>query len=631
MLILSLQICLIIAASAKGDSFDGGDTSRVLVGSEKNGQFSVPLVPHHVQLERRRRTAAIEEEVTSRHLLHTGSSRRRLDIGEGEDDPLAFVHQVGSLFQGYGTHYVDLWVGTPPQRQTLIVGTGSKYASFPCSECDDCGHTNHIDSYFRDGNSSSFAMADCDSCFRFAQCTTSPTRAVKQCRFSEHYQEGSSWNAFEASDFAYIGGPHDAALPVGRPGQDEDGVNPSSAADFSFRFTFGCQTNIRGLFKTQLADGMLGMCNCDVALWRQMYGAGKLNRQQFSLCFNRQPIPTREGKRAGAFTLGGTDTRLHDNPMKFAALQSDGEFFKVQIQSVTLRKNGGERAEPEGDDSETANFILPHSSGSGILDSGTTDTYLLQGMRSGFENAWKNLMGTRFIGSGNRMHGSTQLSDLPTILFHIEAYNASATGGRSDTITVAFPPSHYMEYDPKTNSYTCRIYFDGGRWSDLGANFLMGHDVMFDMVETRIGFAESECDYEGLVAEDAREQANNGKKNDRPSGGSSGGGSSGGSSGGGSSGAAGGGGGSSTPRKGSAENRKNKGFCTGIGCRFGFFAVALVIGGVIAALVLNPGMRGDLRDRLREIMSPPEQGLYQRTAVEIPMSSIGETELPEVA
>jgi len=36
------------------------------------------------------------------------------------------------LFQGMGTHYADVWVGTPPQRKSVIVDTGSHYTAFPC-------------------------------------------------------------------------------------------------------------------------------------------------------------------------------------------------------------------------------------------------------------------------------------------------------------------------------------------------------------------------------------------------------------------------------------------------------------------------------------------------------------------
>jgi hypothetical protein len=74
-----------------------------------------PLVPHHVELQRRRR------------------DRREMSI-DGIGDPSsassssAFVprrrqeaQQVGALYQGYGTHYVDLWCGTPPQRYFYLL------------------------------------------------------------------------------------------------------------------------------------------------------------------------------------------------------------------------------------------------------------------------------------------------------------------------------------------------------------------------------------------------------------------------------------------------------------------------------------------------------------------------------
>jgi hypothetical protein len=37
------------------------------------------------------------------------------------------------LFRGYGTHFVYLWVGTPPQRVSVIVDSGSQHTAFPCT------------------------------------------------------------------------------------------------------------------------------------------------------------------------------------------------------------------------------------------------------------------------------------------------------------------------------------------------------------------------------------------------------------------------------------------------------------------------------------------------------------------
>jgi hypothetical protein len=45
-------------------------------------------------------------------------------------------YQAVPLSQGYGTHFANIWVGSPtPQRKTVIVDTGSHYTAFPCSGC----------------------------------------------------------------------------------------------------------------------------------------------------------------------------------------------------------------------------------------------------------------------------------------------------------------------------------------------------------------------------------------------------------------------------------------------------------------------------------------------------------------
>jgi hypothetical protein len=62
-------------------------------------------------------------------------------------------------------------------------------------------------------------------------------------------------------------------------------------------------------------------------------------------------------------------------------------------------------------------------------------------------------------------------------------------------VLVVFPPTHYMKYLAKTQMYTPRLYFSESYGGVLGANFMMGHDIFFDVENQRVGFAESECDY----------------------------------------------------------------------------------------------------------------------------------------
>ena len=68
-------------------------------------------------------------------------------------------------------------------------------------------------------------------------------------RIGMSYQEGSSWSAYEANDWAYTGGPHTDALEATT---DTGDVDPKHAFNYRFKLNFGCQTKITGLFKTQV-------------------------------------------------------------------------------------------------------------------------------------------------------------------------------------------------------------------------------------------------------------------------------------------------------------------------------------------------------------------------------------------
>jgi hypothetical protein len=109
------------------------------------------------------------------------------------------------------------------------------------------------------------------------------------------YSGSSHWEAYEATDECYIGGPRETPL-VNDSAATRDDIDPNHASALAFDLDFGCQTFLSGLFKTQLADGIMGMNNRSEAFWSQMFAAGKLgNDKQFALCFARQPTAERIG------------------------------------------------------------------------------------------------------------------------------------------------------------------------------------------------------------------------------------------------------------------------------------------------------------------------------------------------
>jgi hypothetical protein len=137
------------------------------------------------------------------------------------------TYQTSPLHQGYGTHYATIWVGTPSQRKSVIVDTGSHFTAFPCRGCDDCGEEHHTDRYFDPEASSTFRALQCGSCLA-GKCDDD------KCVFSQAYTEGSSWSAYESVDKVFVGGRELSTA-----------LNPANNA-FKTDFLFGCQVKETG-------------------------------------------------------------------------------------------------------------------------------------------------------------------------------------------------------------------------------------------------------------------------------------------------------------------------------------------------------------------------------------------------
>lgn len=325
----------------------------------------------------------------------------------------------------------------------------------------------------------------------------------------------------------FTGGPHDKALAKGEgDGEIHDDIDPDQAREYQFELDFICQTRLTGLFRTQLADGILGMDNSKNAYWHQAMRANISDASAFALCFARQPTASREGTEAGAFTLGGSDERLHNegSPVVYTPFNNNEKAFDVNVKGIYLRKGGG------GDSALSTNSSLPImslglseaelNSGRVLIDSGTTDTYLPRRFRADFERVWKEMTTIPYHHEPIDLL-EEELNSLPTVLFHLEGdtqvnqklgsspYPLGTLGSaipdvnrsmvENFDVVVSMPASHYMEY--KYGQYTNRLYIDDAFDSTLGANFMMGHDILFEVEVGRLGWAESTCDYLGLLDE----------------------------------------------------------------------------------------------------------------------------------
>ncbi|CAN0304270.1 unnamed protein product, partial [Ascophyllum nodosum] len=371
------------------------------------------------------------------------------------------AHERVALRSSLGTHYLFAHVGTPPQRVSLIVDTGSYTLAFPCAGCDEC-RVGQRQAFWDPQLSETATEVGCDECQLPYKCSSSHPR----CSFRQAYSEGSSWTAYQMNDVVRLGGKE---LVVGQ--EEEDELYSRNAVNF------GCIRRQSGMFDTQAADGIIGLApHQDSVLW-QMADLMPRDSKKFSLCFS---------PRGGNLVMGGFDPMLLEpgEYHEYTPAKVDGGWFSVKVEGVLL---GGTQI-------ATQKTLELFELGTGVIvDSGTTDTYLPQAIASEWHSAWLATSKTPFqncIQENFCMNLSTEeIKTLPTLSVAL-----------ADGVTLSLTAKEYMEAGPRVEggrvSYAPRIYLTEYAGGVLGANMMMNRNVLFDASNERVGFAKARCDYD---------------------------------------------------------------------------------------------------------------------------------------
>ncbi|CRG94957.1 plasmepsin V, putative [Plasmodium gallinaceum] len=132
----------------------------------------------------------------------------------------------------YAYYFLDLDIGIPEQRISVILDTGSSSLSFPCSGCNDCGI--HMENPYHSNYSKTSLILYCDK----TKCPFNLKCVKGKCEYLQSYFEGSQISGFYFSDIVSMFSYNNEKI--------------------SFRKLMGCHMHEESLFLHQQATGVLG-------------------------------------------------------------------------------------------------------------------------------------------------------------------------------------------------------------------------------------------------------------------------------------------------------------------------------------------------------------------------------------
>lgn len=353
----------------------------------------------------------------------------------------------------YAYYFTDLMVGKPtPQRVSVIIDTGSRMSGFPCASCDHCGE--HLDPAFDISSSDTASWSSCsEGCAE--ECVGN------RCPYRETYAEGSSVEGFWFTDFMELG--------------DSFSKNPAVLAKM------GCHDMEDKLFFTQRANGIMGLAppmgSHPTILQEMLHDRQHIDALVFAICL---------ASTGGRMTLGGFNSSYHvsksdKDPLQWVAMRVR-EYYFVSLEGLSLIDGRDTIRIPGG----AAAF------GPTIVDSGTTYTYLQDGMFSALTTRLD------YYCAEHDGCGADKESDRCWRL-------RDAAGGPADFPPLAVRFSEGVSVDWMPRSYLQRQVGDDALWcrafemsnnlkqTVLGMSFMLHKDFIFDIARGRLGIADAQC------------------------------------------------------------------------------------------------------------------------------------------
>lgn len=335
-----------------------------------------------------------------------------------------------SSHRGYGTHYVTILVGNPPQSLRLAVATGSAYTAFPCQGCDTCREPH----FHYSAENAHKCPSEC--LYKEATCQEDQDGCYVTVTYAaDNDLAGAGYKGFEVTDYVFVDIDGDVNVDVASEVRD---FHPDITKQEGFPLHFICQEQALG--GAELSDGYLGMSTAPLSFLNQLHDAGKINERMFSLCFQDYDDYQPAGASAGHVTFGHVDRDLLDSPLVWAANTGSAEklsSYAVHIRRVYLGIGGGPDflksacmgtmsimlVDGNSDDSKHDNLVdyrhMNGESGVVVIQTNQPTSYLHSSIEDAFKSAFYSITGMQYAMPAFAMT-EKQFAKLPTVFIQLE-------------------------------------------------------------------------------------------------------------------------------------------------------------------------------------------------------------------